>query len=85
MLQSEKADVMRGALAFVKAVHNRNWHDAGYLCQVILNEHQNDPLAGFAQSMGAMATLLCNELDVTDEWVDVRLAAISYLETHDEI
>jgi hypothetical protein len=85
MVNQEKADIMRSTLAFVKAVRNKSWGDAGYLCQIMLAEHKNDPMLGFAQSMGAMATLLCNELDISDEWVDVRLAAISYMEIHDDI
>lgn len=73
---------MRSALAFVRAVRNHQWHDAGYLCQATV-QGSRDPMAKFAEAMAAMATLLCNELDITDEWIDMRIAAINHMEIHD--
>jgi hypothetical protein len=85
MLAPEKADTMRTALAFVKAIRNHNWYDAGYLCQTMIHGDKNDPMGNFAQSMAAMATLLCNELDITDEWVDMRIAAITHMEARGDL
>jgi hypothetical protein len=80
-LTPEKADAMRSALAFLRAVRNQNYPDAGYLCRaMVYGDDKNDPLGNVAASLATMATLLCNELDITDEWIDVRLATINYLE-----
>jgi hypothetical protein len=51
---------------------------------MIYGDGNNDPLGNFALSLATMATLLCNELDITDEWIDVRLAAVNYLELHSD-
>jgi hypothetical protein len=83
MLPPEKADAMRTALAFVWAVQREQWGDAGEMLKAMLDtSHESDPVKNFSNAMGVMATLLCNELDITEEWVQARVRAINYLETH---
>lgn len=83
MLTPEKADAMRTALAFVWAVQREQWGDAGEMLKAMLDtDHNGDPVKNFSNAMGVMATLLCNEIEITDEWVAARLRAINYLETH---
>ncbi len=84
MLAPEKADAMKAALAFIRAVRNRNYPDAGYLCRAMIHGDNNDPMGNFALSLATMATLLCNELDISDEWIDMRLATINFLEIHQD-
>jgi hypothetical protein len=86
VIAPEKADAMRTALAFVRAVQKERWDDAQVLLRGMIDGDgpKTNPLTNFAAAMGVMATLLCNELDITDEWVDARLYAVNWLETHDE-
>jgi hypothetical protein len=83
VLTKEKADAMRRALAFVYAVRKEQWGDASELLHSMIDGWDNKtPITNFCEAMGVMATLLCNEVDVTDEWVQKRIAGINWLEAH---
>jgi LPS sulfotransferase NodH len=76
----EKADAMRIAIAFIRAVSTEKWDDASAMLHAAIEG--DNPAQQVAQVMGAMATLMCQVTEIDDDWADTRLRMISYLETH---